>query len=128
MIKTATWKGRRWERQDDGTWIDLATGQVDPLAEDMTISNFYNLRMITYGIGRSFVEVPLSLALNEPDLEWALKFRGTLPQEEGEEWRGAKPKTLKDYQGKPVILVPAEVWDRKNDEIGAVGMWHPDIK
>lgn len=127
MIKHATWKGRTWERQDDGSWIDITTGQVDPLASDMTISNFYNFRVITYGTGGSFIEVPLQLAQEEPDLEWALKFQGKLPPEEGEEWKGPKPKVLRDYRRKPIILVPIEEWDRMDEKIGAIGLWHPDI-
>lgn len=140
MIKTAHWKDRRWERQDDGTWIDVATGQVDQLAEDMTISNFYNFRVVKYG-RRHYVEVPYAAAHEDSDLEFALAFKKIAEAEEGEEWKGYSPGDQKellkhhevpgnqrDYKGRRVILVPAGAWDYWNDKIGAIGMWHPEIK
>lgn len=128
MRKIATWKGRRWERLYDGTWIDLATGRVDPLAEDMTISNFYNFRVVSSGSGKAFVEVPVAMAHEEDDLKWAVRYQGTIEPEEGEEWKGARPKKVLDYRGKSVILVPIEVWDRMDERIGSIGIWHPEIR
>jgi hypothetical protein len=140
MIKTATWKERRWKREDDGTWIDVATGQADPLAEDMTISNFYNFRVIKYG-RREYVEVPYAAAHEDPELRFVLDFKKAAPAEEGEEWRGYSeedqeellrshriPGNQRDHRGRRIILVPIGAWDYWNDKIGAIGMWHPEIK
>ena len=130
----ATWKGRSWTRTAAG-WIDDRTGEIDPLAEDMTISNFYNFRVVA-----GHVEVPAGLAMEEDHLRWTLEYvEKETPK--GEEWKGPqqtvdplsssiRPRRFfrKDYRGKPIIRVPVETWDLQNAMIGPIGIWHPEIK
>jgi hypothetical protein len=124
---TVSWKGRRWERQDDGSWVDLSTGLVDPRAEDMTISNLYNFRVIRHG-KQEFVQVPYALSASEPELRWAQAFKRYSDPEEGEEWKGSMERVIQDYGGRRIILVPRLQWLRAEERVGVIGMWHPEIK
>jgi hypothetical protein len=101
----------------------------------MTISNFYNFRVVQLGPRDKYVEVPIGLALEERELSWALKYRGTfrygrpgMPIGIPEEDRWKKHRDPVDYNGKGIILVPINAWDLMDERIGVIGIWHPEIK
>lgn len=105
----------RYIRDEAGVWRYADSGEPVPGAEDMTITNRYNLPV--YG---DDVIVPRSLALNEPDLAWCL------------EWNEVSAVTRYDYGRRrgmgrdpnipdDAICVPLAEWDRRASEV--LGMW-----
>ena len=102
----ATFGRQKFFRDMDGVWRYASTGVPVPGAEDMTISNFYNFRILS-----GFVEVPIGLAHEELDLRFALKFSAI---------------ATGDYKGRKVIRVPVDVWDQH--AYLPIGMWAPEIK
>ena len=95
---------------DGWYWSDGArAAQVS----DLLASAHYNFRVCNYAT-TSYIEVPVHVAANNPDLAWVLMMREDHRYDDGlsgdDRQRVITPDGRSDH-GTPVIMVPAYDWD-----------------
>jgi len=131
--------------RNEWVWSD---GTPEPRVRDLSASTYWNFRCRTDGTGRTYVEIPLALAMEESALEWALlgfrvgryQFGCSLDHtgplvmtDEGLRRSHIEPGTDPLCGNEPlpelpgpiprVILVPIEEWDRWAEDYPLGAEW-----
>lgn len=109
-MSTTALGGALIRRADGWYWSD---GERAEHVTDLSASQHYNFRVCNYA-DTSYIEVPIHVAANNPDLAWVLTLREDCGYDTGISGDDRQRVLLPDGRtdrGTPVIRVPAHDWD-----------------
>lgn len=124
----------KYYRDTDGIWRYTEDDLPVPGAEDMTLSNYYNLRVIAYA-DEPYVQIPKSLAHNEPELAWCLDYQQAKEELKDNSAHNTLPnvttmvvsdEAAREIKARQPIEIPARIWDKRSAE-EPLGMWAPEL-